>query len=176
MAFPGGMKDPDDVDEIDTCLRESEEEIGLKKHQVQIIAQFLPRINRRQILITPVIGLVDPAFVPESNPDEVEDAFCLPLDRFLNAEEHVSSLYSHREINWIIHWFTDVIDDKQFITWGLTAHLCVQVAMVMFQREPDFEWDAGGEDSVENLFVLQKKYLVAFSEEKGAKFTISSKL
>ncbi|MDK6685549.1 CoA pyrophosphatase, partial [Escherichia coli] len=34
MAFPGGRVDPEDVDEIDTALREAEEETGLNRETV----------------------------------------------------------------------------------------------------------------------------------------------
>jgi ADP-ribose pyrophosphatase YjhB (NUDIX family) len=34
VAFPGGKKDDGDIDAVETSLREAEEEIGLKKHQV----------------------------------------------------------------------------------------------------------------------------------------------
>ena len=38
VAFPGGMKDPGDLDAVDTSLREAEEEIGLRRQQVLTLA------------------------------------------------------------------------------------------------------------------------------------------
>ena len=67
MSFPGGMRDDTDVDEVDTALREAEEEIGLPRQDVTVIGQLLPRFNLRMTLITPVLGIVNPSFTPLPN-------------------------------------------------------------------------------------------------------------
>lgn len=165
IAFPGGMKDLGDIDEAATCLREAEEEIGLQKHQVMILAQLLPRINRRQILITPLIGLVQSSFTPSVNPSEVEEAFCLPLERFLSKHNYSSSSYDFYGIMWYIHFFTDTINEKTFVTWGLTATMCVETAIAVLKRVPEFKWDSTGLNSIQNPYAVQTKFIRKFVNE-----------
>lgn len=42
MCFPGGKRDPSDRDDVDTALREAEEEIGLPPDQVQVVCSLFP--------------------------------------------------------------------------------------------------------------------------------------
>lgn len=46
VCFPGGKRDPADRDEVDTALREAEEEIGLSPDSVQVVCRLLPVINK----------------------------------------------------------------------------------------------------------------------------------
>lgn len=46
MCFPGGKRDPSDHDDVDTALREAEEEIGLSPDDVQVVCTPFPIINK----------------------------------------------------------------------------------------------------------------------------------
>lgn len=46
MCFPGGKRDPSDRDDVDTALREAEEEIGLPADEVQVVCRLFPIINK----------------------------------------------------------------------------------------------------------------------------------
>lgn len=46
VAFPGGMKEDGDKDEVTTSLRESQEEIGMDPDSVTVVAKLLPRVTR----------------------------------------------------------------------------------------------------------------------------------
>lgn len=56
-AFPGGAADPGDLDAADTALREAEEEVGLKRDSVMVLAE-LPKlwIPVSNFLVTPVLA------------------------------------------------------------------------------------------------------------------------
>ena len=159
VAFPGGKKDDSDQDEKETCLRESYEEIGLKAEQVEIIGQLLPRVNSRLIFVTPVVGLISPDFTPDINKDEVEATFYVPLDRFLSSRDHRVSDYYNRGIHWLIHYFDDCIEGKTFTTWGLTAALCVEIAMCVYHKEPEFEWTLETGMTLDDPLSIQRIYL-----------------
>ena len=168
-AFPGGMQDPDDRDETETCLREAKEEIDLHRDQVKIVAQLLPK-SKGNILVTQVVGIVDPSFVPMCNPDEVQGAYCLPLQRFLSDGHHKSNLVTMRDKTFYVHWFTDYIGKKTFVTWGFTGFMCVEIAMVIFQKEPMFAWDSSGVNTVENPYLLQKQSLYEYTKDSVDNF------
>jgi 8-oxo-dGTP pyrophosphatase MutT (NUDIX family) len=68
IAFPGGKKEEDDQDLIQTALREAWEEVGIRPEQVEVIRPlselYIPPSN---FLVTPVLGICyeRPAFVPQ---------------------------------------------------------------------------------------------------------------
>lgn len=46
MCFPGGKRDLNDRDDVDTALREAEEEIGLPPADVQVVCTLFPVISK----------------------------------------------------------------------------------------------------------------------------------
>jgi 8-oxo-dGTP pyrophosphatase MutT (NUDIX family) len=44
IAFPGGRREPEDANLLETALREAEEEVGLQRHLVEVLTQ-LPTIE-----------------------------------------------------------------------------------------------------------------------------------
>ncbi len=161
VAFPGGMAEVTDNDETDTCLRESEEEIGLPRKDVTIIGKLPPRITRHHIIIVPVVGIIPADFKATPN-EEVDTVFTLPLTRFLSAEEHHTSELvwsSDRSKKVLIHFFDNTINGRNIITWGLTANMCVELAVAVLGTKPQFTYALHDEITVENPFHHQKLFL-----------------
>ena len=159
VAFPGGMKDDADADEVETSLREACEEIGLQRSQVEVIAVLPPHTTYGDILVTPVVGFVCPDFQPKPN-EEVDAVFSVPLKRFLSDPGHYSKLMKDNELTFHVHFFRDVVRDNTFITYGLTAHICMEVAMVYLQRPPSFDYYVTIRATLANPFVLAERYLL----------------
>jgi 8-oxo-dGTP pyrophosphatase MutT (NUDIX family) len=67
LAFPGGTRDDADASLLDTALRESEEEIGLGRDRIRVLAE-LPVIETRStgFRIAPFLASVTPpaAWIP----------------------------------------------------------------------------------------------------------------
>ena len=168
VCFPGGMKDDEDRDEVDTALREANEEIGLDPGQVEVAGRLLPRVNIRSTLITPIVGIVSSDFLPVPNA-EVAVAFKLPLERFLQTEGHSSELVDSALFNVkriLIHLFTDNIEGhSDLVTFGITALYCIEIACAIFQRRPDFLFSETENISPENPFRLQEIFLEFIKEQ-----------
>ncbi|HLP21744.1 MAG TPA: CoA pyrophosphatase [Chitinophagales bacterium] len=87
MSFPGGKKDEEDNDLVQTALRETEEEIGLDRNRIEIIGRlselYIPPSN---FLVYPSVGFVEQVteFVPQ--PTEVEKVVEVPVDFFLDQQ------------------------------------------------------------------------------------------
>ncbi len=91
VSFPGGRVDAGDIDAVAAALRESDEEIALKRGQVQPIGLLDPLATVSGFLVTPVVAVVDPAFVPVPNPGEVAEVFEVPLE-YLMAPQNLRTV------------------------------------------------------------------------------------
>ncbi|KAJ3095440.1 hypothetical protein HDU97_006914 [Phlyctochytrium planicorne] len=143
VALPGGKKDEQDKDLVETALREAQEEIGLPSDFVNVLTTFESASSKHNLLVTPVVGLLKNPFTPSANPSEVESVFTVPLARFLDSRGHKSMLFpkSSGDGFWKAHWF-DWVDHQtgmEYIIFGLTASILIKIASVAFNRQPDFE-------------------------------------
>ncbi len=89
IAFPGGKIDPDDVDVIATALRETHEEVGIARDGVRVIGHLPAVATLTGFVVAPVVGIVAPGHAVVPAPDEVEEAFTVPLGYLLNADNHL---------------------------------------------------------------------------------------
>jgi 8-oxo-dGTP pyrophosphatase MutT (NUDIX family) len=58
ISFPGGAEDPGDVDLVMTALRESEEEIGLWREDVEVLGQLDDIVTISNFVVSPFVGRV----------------------------------------------------------------------------------------------------------------------
>jgi len=89
VAFPGGMAEPEDPDLLHTALRESEEEIGLRPSQVDVVGFLPPQAVISGYAVLPVVGFFDDDFQPTIDPGEVAGVFEVPLDYLLDTSNLV---------------------------------------------------------------------------------------
>ncbi|XP_072292035.1 peroxisomal coenzyme A diphosphatase NUDT7 [Eucyclogobius newberryi] len=139
VCFPGGKRDPGDRDDVETALREAQEEIGLQPDQVQVLCTLTPVVNKSGLLVTPVVGFIDEDFRPSPNPAEVSAVFTVPLELFTQEENH--ALVPVNGLEGPLHCFhyQDVVSNSHYHIWGLTAVLAVLVAVCVLQKKTEFE-------------------------------------
>lgn len=118
ISFPGGRRDPQDIDLSDTALREAQEEIGLPRAQVSLIAE-LPAVSTfvTNYEIHPFVGLIPAGLAWEASPTEVDAVLELPLDALRTARTRT------RVERRGIAFETDayIVDDH--LIWGATARI-----------------------------------------------------
>jgi 8-oxo-dGTP pyrophosphatase MutT (NUDIX family) len=80
ISFPGGRRDDDDAELLDTALREAEEEIGLSRTDVEV-AGALPPVGTfvTSYKVFPFVGTVPADIALVASPDEVERIIRLRL-------------------------------------------------------------------------------------------------
>lgn len=54
VAFPGGRRDPEDRDLLQTALREAEEEVGLAPGMVEVVGPLSSLVSVHGIHVTPL--------------------------------------------------------------------------------------------------------------------------
>jgi len=123
ISFPGGRQEPGDGDSIETALRESQEEIGLARDHVEVIGRLDTYKTGTGFRITPVVGLVAPAFRLELDPFEVADAFEVPLAFILDARNHHRETAVFRSVER--RFYVLPFEDRRI--WGATAGMLVNL-------------------------------------------------
>jgi 8-oxo-dGTP pyrophosphatase MutT (NUDIX family) len=119
IAFPGGKADPEDADQIDTALREANEEIGLPPTHVEILGQLAPHETVTGFRVKPVVGLLTHPFDPILERTEVDELFRVPLHYVLNLQN-----FSIEERIW--NGLTRkyyVVPFGPYYIWGATARM-----------------------------------------------------
>lgn len=88
ISFPGGRFEPGDRDAVAAALRETEEEIGLRREFVEVIGRLPDHVVVSGYRVTPVVGLVAPAFELVLDRQEVSGTFEAPLRHLLDPATH----------------------------------------------------------------------------------------
>lgn len=128
VAFPGGRRDPEDRDLVDTALREAEEEIGLPPGLVEVVGPLSSLVSRHGIRVTPYVGLVPDYVEYKPNDAEIAAVFSVPLAFFRDDPREVT----HR-IDYLGHsWYVPAYTYGEFRIWGLTAIMVVELVNLVY--------------------------------------------
>ncbi|MEA1608089.1 MULTISPECIES: CoA pyrophosphatase [Pseudomonas] len=128
VAFPGGRRDPEDADLVQTALREAEEEIGLPPGLVEIIGPLSTLVSRHGIQVTPYVGLV-PDFVEyKPNDGEIAAVFAVPLAFFRDDPRETT----HRIDYLGRSWYVPSYRYGEYKIWGLTAIMLIELVNLVF--------------------------------------------
>ena len=133
VAFPGGRLEPDDRSAAGAALRESEEEIGLRPADVQVLGQLNPLITVTQFVVTPVIGVIPWPYPLRPNQEEVAKCFGVPI-RWL-AEP--ANLEVHTRQPLVPGLGVQVYYFKPYegeLIWGVTARITKSLLDLLADR------------------------------------------
>ncbi|CAI5443327.1 unnamed protein product [Caenorhabditis angaria] len=125
ICFPGGKKDETDENSEKTALRETEEEIGIRKEDIEIWSPLKSVVRRqRDFLVTPFVGRI-----PENalhnlkiQQSEVQSVFSVPLEELCHVAQYTKFLAPK------IKYTLPVFESKEFkITTMLQMNICIQL-------------------------------------------------
>ncbi|KAH8368372.1 hypothetical protein KR084_010458, partial [Drosophila pseudotakahashii] len=118
ISFPGGRRDDQDASYVDCALRETEEEIGLPRHRIQVWGEASQLHLPRTSSIVPVVGVVPDFSISELrlNWEEVEEAFSVPLQVLM-----VPHATRHTQFRSGYSGPVFVVDHHRI--WGITGYL-----------------------------------------------------
>ena len=128
ISFPGGGRHDDDKTLLETALRESREEIGLKETDVTILGELDDAATVTSLYrIVPFVGLIPYPYDFKIDRFEVGEVFGLPLEGLLNnanrKEENL--VYGDK----IIRVYTYELNGR--VIWGATAWILNQFLEIL---------------------------------------------
>lgn len=128
ISFPGGGRHDDDKSLLETALRESREEIGLKEADVRILGELDDAATVTSLYrIVPFVGLIPYPYDFKIDRFEVDEVFGLPLEDLLNNANRKEEdlVYGDK----IIRVFTYELNDR--VIWGATAWILNQFLEIL---------------------------------------------
>lgn len=120
ISFPGGAMDPGDLDLATTALRESDEEIGLKREHIRILGRLDDIFSRGGFHVAAFVGEIDPVSSPypwRPQTSEVAEVLEVPLPHFLDGANYVEVPTRRRDGELIV---MEGCRYGEHVVWGMT--------------------------------------------------------
>ena len=138
VSFPGGMLEEGDNNLLNTALRESKEEIGLKESEVRILGSLDPMVSRFNISVSPYIGVIPSNVKLNTDSEEIEACFTVPLLFFLEDKRFRNDLIKRNDKTF----FIPAYKYESYVIWGLTAMITVDFLNLTVDANIDL-WKPG---------------------------------
>jgi 8-oxo-dGTP pyrophosphatase MutT (NUDIX family) len=128
ISFPGGKKETEDRDEVQTALREAHEETGIDPNEVDIVGTLTPLfIPVSNMIVTPVIGWTDRRPVFHFHPGEVEFLIDADLRSLMEPSTVKTKPFEIRGELLDVKYF----DYENNTIWGATAMILHELLVIL---------------------------------------------
>lgn len=133
VAFPGGMKDPEDQTLELTALRETQEEIKISPDQISVLGHLNDRLTISDFLVRPFVGLIShlPEGTLQLRNQEIERVFTVPLEWLANPDKVRIELWERQKFIRMMHFWQ--YDNE--IIWGMSAEVIAELIEVLYGRD-----------------------------------------
>ena len=131
-SFPGGARDLTDKSFLETALRESNEEIGLRVEDIEILGELDDEITTTSnFVMTPFVGFIPWPYVFTINEWEVDSILTVPLSHLLD-DRYLTRGTEELEGNQIPSYSYDY---KGHVIWGATARILHKLLAILRSLE-----------------------------------------
>jgi 8-oxo-dGTP pyrophosphatase MutT (NUDIX family) len=111
VCFPGGTREPSDSSLLQTALRETEEEIGVKAKDVEILGEFDDNVTlTSNYVISPFVAFIPYPYPLRADGREIREIFSVPLSFLMDEANFKQDSYEY----------------EGHIIWGATARILRQ--------------------------------------------------
>jgi len=127
ISFPGGARSKNDATLLDTALRESREEIGLKAKDVEIVGELDDTpTTTSSFNISPFVGFIPYPYKFILSPYEINEIFSVPISALLHKASRKEERYTFGNQTFIGYSY----EYEGRVIWGATAHIVQQFLQV----------------------------------------------
>lgn len=133
ISFPGGHREPGDMDDVHTALRECTEEIGVDEGDITVIGKltklYIPPSN---YLVTPVVGYTPskPDFIPD--PAEVAGVLEVRLTELMDEKLLINKKIM---LGPGFHITAPAFCPNGYVIWGATAMILNELLEVIRKHQ-----------------------------------------
>jgi 8-oxo-dGTP pyrophosphatase MutT (NUDIX family) len=134
MSFPGGLFDTQlDKSYQDTALRETEEELGILRSDINILGCLDDHITPKKFIITPFVGYVDTNQKMIKNDEEVQEIVKISIDFFANEKNYKERVYNLKENTIAVGKYNyRNPNNKKYVIFGATTHIIVSFIELVY--------------------------------------------
>jgi len=122
ISFPGGGRDASDPDLMATVLRETEEELGIPRAQIDLLGRLDDFYSVHGYHVVPFVGVIPPPEDLQVDPFEIAGVFEAPVEHFRDPSIHHVEDWQHRGRSVAV----DFYQYGNHTIWGLTAAILRQ--------------------------------------------------
>ena len=122
ISFPGGGHNIGDADLSATARRETEEELGIARAQIEVLGRLDDFYSIHGYHVVPFVGTIPNADNLQLDPFEIAAVFEAPLDHFRDPAIHRVEDWQHLGRTHLV----DFYQYEQHVIWGLTAAILRQ--------------------------------------------------
>lgn len=131
IAFPGGKHEIFDKDIVATASRECEEEIGIKRNDIEVLGTLTPiYIPPSNFVVTATVGYIANSQNLKADEKEVQEIIQVPLDVLFHPQ-----LKKEIEVKPNLITPTYFLDET-IIVWGATAMMISELELLLDFPKP----------------------------------------
>lgn len=123
ISFPGGAMDDGDANLLETALRETEEEVGIKRHDMSLLGELDDIRTISHFRVSPFVVTFSYPYPIDPCRDEIDEVLKVPLGK-LQAEaqmEERSIVYEGEHLPVYYYYYSSIV------IWGATAKILKQL-------------------------------------------------
>lgn len=123
VCFPGGARQQSDSSLLQTALRETEEEIGLKAKDVEILGELDDSITiNTGYIISPFVAFIPYPYPFKANHREIKQIFSVPLSVLMGEANLKQGCQTINNQTFTVYSY----EYGGHIIWGATARILKQ--------------------------------------------------
>ncbi len=137
ISFPGGKKEKEDKNMLETALRETEEEIGINRAKVNVLGKltnvYIPVSN---FLVEPYIGWIDQPGNLVLSEREVRSVFDINIKELMDPSRKIKTDIPNNNGHTLKNVPCFYINDK--IIWGATSLMLNELKHILLRIKDGF--------------------------------------
>ncbi len=119
VSFPGGRREPEDDELMQTALRETREEISLAEEDVRLYGNLVCMPTVTGYVINAYVGEFEQPYELRPDPREIETLFLAPLSELADPSRRRIEKRSWQGFTFDLHFF----DYEGQVIWGATGYM-----------------------------------------------------